>query len=69
MSIDDVIISYFVSGPSYEILPLKIYSMVKLGVSPEVNALCTLLLILTFALTLIAYFLQRPKRSTRGKHA
>lgn len=69
MSIDDVIVSYFVSGPNYEILPLKIYSMVKLGVSPEINALCTLLLVLTFAMTLIAYFLQRPKRLKRRLHA
>jgi spermidine/putrescine transport system permease protein len=68
MSIDDVIISFFVSGPNYEILPLRIYSMVKLGVSPEINALCTILLALTFTLTLVAYFLQKPK-SSRRKHA
>nr|WP_193013949.1 spermidine/putrescine ABC transporter permease PotC [Vibrio casei] len=41
LSLDDVIISSFVTGPSYEILPLKIYSMVKVGISPEVNALAT----------------------------
>jgi spermidine/putrescine transport system permease protein len=49
LSIDDVIISYFVAGPDFEILPLKIYSMVRLGVKPEINALCTV----TFGLTLI----------------
>jgi spermidine/putrescine transport system permease protein len=49
LSIDDVIISYFVAGPDFEILPLKIYSMVRLGVKPEINALCTF----TFGLTLI----------------
>jgi spermidine/putrescine transport system permease protein len=65
MSFDDVVISYFVSGPSYEILPLKIYSMVKLGVSPEVNALCTLLLLLTFSLAVISFLLQRPKKTQR----
>ncbi|KGI83299.1 spermidine/putrescine ABC transporter permease, partial [Exiguobacterium mexicanum] len=37
LSMDDVVVSSFVTGPSYEILPLKIYSMVKVGVSPEVN--------------------------------
>lgn len=62
MSIDDVIISYFVSGPGYEILPLRIYSMVKLGVSPEINALCTVLLMVTFSMTLISYLLQRNKK-------
>jgi len=71
MSIDDVIISYFVSGPNYEILPLKIYSMVKMGVSPEVNALSTILLALTFAFTFIAFTLQRSKNLVRleSQHA
>lgn len=44
LSLDDVVISTFVSGPTYEILPLHIYSMVRLGLRPEVNALATLLL-------------------------
>lgn len=55
LSIDDVIISYFVAGPDFEILPLKIYSMVRLGVKPEINALCTV----TFALTLLLVFLSQ----------
>lgn len=54
MSFDDVIISFFVSGPTFEILPLRIYSMVRLGVSPEINALSTIILAITFTLTLIA---------------
>nr|MVE67885.1 spermidine/putrescine ABC transporter permease PotC [Vibrio cholerae] len=45
LSLDDVIISSFVTGPTYEILPLKIYSMVKVGISPEVNALATVMLV------------------------
>ncbi len=71
MSIDDVIISYFVSGPSYEILPLKIYAMVKLGVSPEINALSSILLMLTIVLALTSFLLQRSKKSgkTRSIHA
>lgn len=55
LSIDDVIISYFVAGPDFEILPLKIYSMVRLGVKPEINALCTV----TFTLTLLLVFLSQ----------
>lgn len=47
LSMDDVIISFFVSGPDFEILPLRIYSMVRLGVKPEINALCTILFLLT----------------------
>nr|WP_241763019.1 ABC transporter permease subunit [Candidatus Riesia pediculischaeffi] len=45
ISIDDVTISSFVTGPRYEILPLKIYSMVKVGISSEINELSFLLLI------------------------
>ena len=55
LSLDDVIISYFVSGPNFNILPLKIYSMVRLGVKPEVNALCTLMLLFTLFAVITSY--------------
>lgn len=62
LSLDDVIISYFVSGPNFEILPLKIYSMVKIGVKPEINALCSLILFFTIAAIITAqlFIRQRP---------
>lgn len=50
LSLDDVIISYFVSGPGFSILPLTIFSMVRLGIRPEINALCTVLLVITLIL-------------------
>lgn len=43
LSLDDVVVSFFVTGPEFEVLPLRIYSMVRLGVKPEVNALASLL--------------------------
>jgi spermidine/putrescine transport system permease protein len=43
LSLDDVVVSFFVTGPEFEVLPLKIYSMVRMGVKPEVNALAALL--------------------------
>jgi spermidine/putrescine transport system permease protein len=49
LSLDDVVVSFFVTGPGFEVLPLRIYSMVRLGVKPEVNALASLL----FALSLL----------------
>ncbi|MCC4797023.1 spermidine/putrescine ABC transporter permease PotC [Enterovibrio norvegicus] len=61
LSLDDVIVSSFVTGPSYEILPLKIYSMVKVGVSPEVNALATLMLVVSLALVICSQLLARDK--------
>ncbi len=63
LSLDDVIISFFVAGPSFEILPLKIYSLVRLGVKPEINALCTLLLCLTLVLVFIAQYLLKEKNT------
>lgn len=61
LSLDDVIVSSFVTGPSYEILPLKIYSMVKVGISPEVNALATIMLIVSLILVVSSQLLAREK--------
>ncbi|MCG6324345.1 spermidine/putrescine ABC transporter permease PotC [Vibrio alginolyticus] len=61
LSLDDVIISSFVTGPTYEILPLKIYSMVKVGISPEVNALATVMLIVSLVLVVFSQLLAREK--------
>lgn len=44
MSMDDVVISFFATGAQTSTLPLQIYSMLKMGVTPEINALCTLML-------------------------
>lgn len=61
LSMDDVVVSSFVTGPTFEILPLKIYSMVKVGVSPEVNALATILLLLSLLLVGISQLLLRDR--------
>lgn len=44
MSFDDVVISIFVNGPRLNTLPVKIYAQLKTGVTPEINALCTIIL-------------------------
>ena len=54
LSMDDVIVSFFVSGPGFTTLPLKIFSMVKFGVSPEINALSTIMLIITLSIALLS---------------
>ena len=59
MSMDDVIISIFVTGVSINTLPIKIYSQIKFGVTPEINALCTLMLAATVALVLLSQWLGR----------
>lgn len=54
LSLDDVIVSYFVAGPDYEILPLKILGMLRAGVKPEVNALCSIVFAITVFLVILA---------------
>jgi len=49
LSIDDFVISFFVAGPGSTTLPIRIYSMIKHGSPPLINALSTLLLVVTFA--------------------
>lgn len=61
LSMDDVVVSSFVTGPSYEILPIKIYSMVKTGISPEINALATFMLTLTLILVVASQLILRDK--------
>jgi spermidine/putrescine transport system permease protein len=65
LSLDDVIVSSFVTGPGYEVLPLRVYSMVRVGVSPEVNAISTLLLVVSLALVLFSQLLLHSRGSLR----
>ena len=60
ISIDDYVITSFVAGVGATTLPLQIYSMLKVGVTPEVNAVSTLLLAATVVLILLAQRLQQP---------
>lgn len=61
LSLDDVIISYFVAGPEFEILPLRIYSMVRAGVKPEINALCSVLFGVTLILIVLSQLALKKK--------
>ena len=61
MSLDDVVISIFVAGARVSTLPVKIYTQLKTGVTPEINALCTLMLIVTVVLVALSQRLQRRK--------
>ncbi len=63
LSLDDYVITSFVAGPGSATLPLKIYSMVKTGVTPEINAISTVLLAVTILLVLVSDRLASGKRS------
>jgi spermidine/putrescine transport system permease protein len=61
LSLDDFVITFFTSGPDTLTFPVKVYSMVRFGATPEVNAASTLLILMTVALTVIAMRLQRSE--------
>ena len=62
LSLDDVIVSSFVTGPTFDVLPLKVFSMVKVGVKPEVNALATLMVALSLIIVLISQLLLKERK-------
>jgi spermidine/putrescine transport system permease protein len=59
LSLDDFVITFFVAGPGSTTLPVQVYSMIKFGVTPEVNAISTLMFIGSTLLVVISLFLQR----------
>ncbi len=61
MSFDDVIISLFVTGVEVNTLPIKVYTQLKTGVTPEINALCTLMLAATILLVVLSNLVGRSK--------
>jgi len=66
LSIDDFVITFFVAGVGVTTLPLQIYSMIKVAVSPEVNAVSTLLMALTLTLIALASRLAPDTLKGRG---
>jgi spermidine/putrescine transport system permease protein len=59
LSLDDFVITFFTAGVGATTLPLRIYSMVKLGITPEINAVSTLLVVASMGLLLLSIFVQK----------
>jgi putrescine transport system permease protein len=68
LSLDDLVIATFTTGPGSETLPIRIYSEVKLGVNPEINAICTLVIGLIAAVIVVASLASKLS-SSRGESA
>jgi spermidine/putrescine transport system permease protein len=62
LSLDDFVITFFTSGPETVTFPVKVYSLVRRGVSPEINAISTALIVITVIATILAMKLQSPER-------
>lgn len=61
LSLDEFVIAFFTNGPTSPTLPIIIYSMIRFGVTPEINALATILVVVSFTAVLLA---QRASRIT-----
>ncbi len=67
LSLDDFIITFFTAGPNSITLPVKIFSMIRFSVTPEVNAASTVLIVITVIAVVAAMRLQAPARGEAGE--
>ncbi|MGI9371101.1 MAG: ABC transporter permease [Hyphomicrobiales bacterium] len=63
LSLDDFVVTFFTSGPDTLTFPVKVYSMVRFSVTPEVNAASTALIVITAVVTIIAMRFQSPDKT------
>ncbi len=66
LSLDDFVITFFTSGPETVTFPVKVYSLVRRGVSPEINAASTVLILITVVATILAMKIQAPQKQAKG---
>lgn len=67
LSLDDLVIASFATGPGATTLPIKIYSQVRLGVTPEINAACTILIALVTLAVIVASITTKRKELQRQR--
>ncbi|MCX5579189.1 ABC transporter permease [Kaistia terrae] len=67
LSLDDLVISSFTTGPGATTLPMKIYSQVRLGVTPEINAICTILIAIVATGVIIASIVTKRREVERQR--
>jgi len=66
LSLDDFVITFFTSGPETVTFPVKVYSLVRRGVSPEINAASTALIVITVVATVLAMKLQASPKAEKS---
>jgi spermidine/putrescine transport system permease protein len=62
ISLDDFIITYFTTGPGTSLLPVEVYGKVRRGVTPEINAVSTIMLLFSMTLVFLSQLVQRQRR-------
>jgi ABC-type spermidine/putrescine transport system permease subunit II len=65
MSFDDFVTSFFLSGADVSPLPVRIYSMIRNGVTPEINAVGTVMMVLTGAVVILAFFVYSARQGKK----
>ena len=66
LSLDDFVVSFFTTGPGATTLPILIYSSVKRGITPDINALSTLIVLASVIGTIGVTMFQRPRQPSGG---
>ena len=69
LSLDDLVIASFTTGPGATTLPMRIYSDVRLGVTPEINAICTIMIAMVALGTVIVVADGQARREVRASAA
>ena len=67
LSLDDLVLASFVSGPGSTTLPMEVFSAVRLGVKPEINAVASLILLAVSLVTFMVWFFSRRAEEHRKK--
>jgi putrescine transport system permease protein len=67
LSLDDLVIASFTTGPGATTLPIRIYSQVRLGVKPEINAICTIMLAAVALATVAASLAMKRNAAVRER--
>jgi putrescine transport system permease protein len=67
LSLDDLVLASFVSGPGSTTLPMEVFSAVRLGVKPEINAVASLILLAVSIVTFLVWFFSRRAEEMRKK--
>jgi putrescine transport system permease protein len=67
LSLDDLVLASFVSGPGSTTLPMEVFSAVRLGVKPEINAVASLILLAVSLMTILVWFFSRRAEESRKR--
>ena len=67
LSLDDLVLASFVSGPGSTTLPMEVFSAVRLGVKPEINAVASLILLAVSIVTFLVWFFSRRAEESRKR--